>query len=129
MLDWIEIASHVNIDRADTTHAVELTFFAEAAERLIATHPDLRPEFLPLDLADPLLKLAVLELVRDMWQGSQAGAGGQRFGQDYVADGPQFTAGRPELPPYVRGLLRTYLRSAATTGPVGTFPASPAWPL
>lgn len=127
MLSWSVIAPHLNLDPvADTKHAGELALFADAAERLIATHPDLRPEFLPLDLTDPLLRLAVLELIRDMWRGTQSGGGGQAFGQDF-ADPQLFTNGRPTLPPYVRGLLIRYMAEAQS--PVGSFPAAAPWPV
>lgn len=57
------------------------------------------------------LRLAVLELTRDMWAGTQSGGGGRAFGQSPAEAEPMFTAGRPPLPPYVIGLIQPYLRT------------------
>ena len=79
---------------------------------------------LPLDVdGDPLMRFAVLELIRDMNQ-TQSGAGGRQLGQDVGPDAlAVFTAGRPTLPPYVAGLLAPYMRHATSDGPVGQLPA------
>lgn len=126
-----DILRHLQLDATSTTSAQidELEFFADAAVRLIEGHRDLLPQYKPLNLDDPLMRLAVLELVRDMNSGTQSGAGGPEFGQDGgVVEGTQFTGGRPTLPPYVEGLLRPFMRQAAQDGPMGTFPVAMPWP-
>ncbi len=127
MLDLLDIKPHLNLDVAGTpVNDVELLSVRDAALRLIEAHPDLRPEFVPLNTADPLMRFAVLELIRDMWQSTQSGGGGRTFGQDFAGDGgPVGTLGRPTLPPYVLGLLEPFI--AHVRGPVGSFPAATAW--
>lgn len=130
MLDLnLDIKKHLQLYGQDMTSVddVELLGVRDAAVRLIEAHPDLRPEFVPLNTADPLMRFALLELIRDMWQSTQSGAGGRAFDQDFATDAaPVGTSGRPTLPPYVLGLLEPFL--AHVRGPVGSFPAATAWP-
>ena len=128
-LTILDIEAHLQEEQLPDAKRAELLFFRDAALRLISTNRDLRPEVLPLDVdADPLMRFAVLELIRDMNQ-TQSGAGGRTFGQDFGPDAvAAFTAGRPTLPPYVEGLLSPYLRRASSDGPVGSFPPAQVWP-
>lgn len=126
------IAHHLQLDaeQLSAEQEDELLFFADAAVRLIEGHRDLLPQYKPLNLDDPLMRFAVLELVRDMNSGTQSGAGGRAFGQDYAGDdgSGQFTGGRPTLPPYVEGLLQPFMRDASRDGPAGVFPVAAPWP-
>jgi hypothetical protein len=56
------------------------------------------------------VRLAILEVARDLWSGTQSGGGGRSFGQDFADAEPAFgTAGRPALSPHVLSLLEPYL--------------------
>lgn len=125
----LDIEAHLQEKGLPADKQAELLFFRNAALRLIALHPDLKPEFLPLNVdTDPLMRFAVLELIRDMNQ-TQATGGGQVYGQPGEGDAvAMWTAGRPTLPPYVEGLLTPYLHRSSSDGPVGIFPPALAWP-
>lgn len=82
---------------------------------------------------EPALFMALMEFVRDMWAGTQVGGAGRQFGQtEYAVTGqPMFSAGRPTVPPYVRGLLEPYRAGTGSSprSPVFSFPPPPARPL
>lgn len=122
-----EVKTHLNIEITDKTYDAELQRMLNAAVEIVSTDPDfpLVPSALTDGAAHPALHLALMEFVRDMWTGTQLGGGGRSFGQDGETD-PGFTAGRPVMPPYVRGLLGPYrLRRAS---PHFSFPPPLPWP-
>lgn len=108
-----DVKTELDIDLADKTDDAKLQRLLDSAAEIVTDRVD--PAFLPLATnTGPAMETALIELVRDLWA-----SGGPR---DVGAEGegtPVYGTGRPLLPPYVRGLLRPYLRKAQ---PSGTFP-------
>lgn len=63
--------------------------------------------------ASAVIRQAISELVRDMWAGTQLGAGGRRFGQVDQTASFDYGGGRPAFPPYVAALLAPFERAWA----------------
>jgi hypothetical protein len=107
-----QLRTHLNFsDPADTSDDAEVLDMLAAAVEVLKHDPDfpLVADALTDGQEHPALRFALMEFVRDMWAGTQSGAGGRSFGQDGAVE-PGFTVGRPTLPPYVRGLLAPYRR-------------------
>jgi hypothetical protein len=123
-----QLRAHLNFnDPTDTSHDAEVSDMLAAAVEVLSHEPEF--PLVSTALTDgqdhPALRLALMELVRDMWSGTQSGAGGRSFGQDGAVE-PGFTVGRPALPPYVRGLLTPY---KPVPGPAFSFPDAAPWPV
>ena len=52
------------------------------------------------------VRMAVLEIVRDLWANTQRGGGGRAFGQDTPE--PGMGGGRPAIPPHATAMLKPY---------------------
>lgn len=113
-----EIKDELNIE--DTTDDARLLELLAAAVEVV--EHDVRPEFVPLSLrAGPAMRVALIEFVRDMWA-----SGGARGVQSDNDTEPVYGLGRPLIPPYVRGLLRPYVKREGT--PQFSFPTTELWP-
>jgi hypothetical protein len=124
-----QLRTHLNFNEpTDTSHDAEVLDMLAAAIEVLEHDPDfpLVADALIDGQEHPALRFALMEFVRDMWTGTQTGGA---FDGNALSDdvgGPVLTAGRPVLPPYVRGLLGPY--RAKSTGPAFSFPAAPTWP-
>jgi hypothetical protein len=127
----VQLRAHLNFnDPADTSHDAEVLDMLAAAVEVVEHDPDfpLVADALIDGQEHPALRFALMEFVRDMWSGTQTGGAFQGSALPGQLEEPTLTAGRPVLPPYVRGLLGPY-RAKITTGPSYAFPAAASWPL
>lgn len=123
-----QLKEHLNIDLAEASYDAEVLRMLRAAIEVVSTDPDfpLVPSALTDGAEHPALRMALMEFVRDMWSGTQTGGAFQGSALPDDLDAPTLTAGRPVLPPYVRGLLGPY--RFRQTGPQFSFPAAASWP-
>jgi hypothetical protein len=116
-----EVKTAFDIPLDDTDDDDRLQELIDAAVEVVTA--DLRPEFVPLaSFAGPAVRVALVELVRDMWA-----TGAPRQTSPEADATPVYGYGRPALPKWIRGLLKPYLKEAP--GPTGDFPSPTlCWP-
>lgn len=114
-IDLASIRRHLN--SPTTVNDGELLDLAASAAEMIEMHlsSNGRGDLVPLDLVrHPGLRLAVLDLIRDIWVWSQSGGGGRTFGQD--GGGADVVFSRRSMPPHVRDTLAAFIGKPKASG-------------